>query len=218
MNFNQRTIARACLAISGLLLASEAAQATSMFVAGADPTTTFSNLLLDDVTPTTGQDTSTAMMFSPSRDLDVPTGMGPTEVTITGIGLNPRGGTATTEETVTVEVVYLGADASAAGTDNVSLGTRTATLQYLGAVTEYTAVFDTPIVGMTDGVEDRFRFFIGSTGNLRFKTWNAAQSPSGQNGLKLSVGGTATVIPEPTSIGLAAIALMSLTVKRLKKS
>lgn len=212
----QLTLAQAILAIAGLLIVSNAAQATSMFVAGADPTTTFSNLLLDDVTPTSGQDTSTSMMFSPSRNLNVPTGMGPTEVTITGIGLNPRGGTAATEETVTVEVVYLGADASAAGTDNVSLGTRTATLQYLGAVTEYTAVFDTPIVGMTDGVEDRFRFFIGSTGNLRFKSWNATQSPSGQNGLKLSVGGSAAVIPEPTSMALGMIALLTMTLKRSK--
>lgn len=196
------------------LLQSESTQATSMFVAGADPTTTFSNLLLDDVTPGTGQDTSTSMMFSPSRNLDVPTGSGPTEITITGIGLNPRGGTATTEETVTVEVVYLGADASAAGTDNVSLGTRTATLQYLGAVDEYTAVFDTPIVGMTDGVEDRFRFFIGSTGNMRFKTWNTTQSPSGEGGLKLSVGGSAVVVPEPTAVALGAIALLGIAVKR----
>ncbi len=81
----------------------------AMFVAGADPTTTFTDLLLDDVTPGTGQDTATSTTFTPARNLDSPTGMGPVDISITGIGLNPRGGTATTEETLTVTVTYFGA-------------------------------------------------------------------------------------------------------------
>lgn len=194
--------------LATLAFGSTASAAT--FVAGADPTTTFASLLIDDVTPGTGGDTATSTMFSPSRNLDVPTGSGPTEVTITGIGLNPRGGTSTNLETVSVEVVYLGADGAAGGTDNVSLGTETATLQYLGSVDQYTAVFDNPIVGITDGVEDRFRFFISSTGNMRFKTFNPMQAPSGQQGLKLSVGGSAAVIPEPTAITLVALSLVGV--------
>lgn len=211
------SLATACVAVAVASLGATSAFGAAMFVAGADPTTTFANLLLDDVTPGTGQDTSTATAFNPSRDLAVPTGSGATEVTITGIGLNPRGGTATTEETVSIEVIYLGADASAAGTDNVSLGTETATLQYLGSVNEYSAVFDNPIVGITDGVEDRFQFRISSTGNLRFKTWNAAQSPSGQNGLKLSVGGSARVIPEPTTVAFAGLGFLGVLASRKRQ-
>lgn len=214
--FNSFSLAVACCAAALTLMELNVASG-AMFVEGADPTTTFANLLLDDVTAGTGGDTATSTSFSPSRNLAVPTGSGDTVVTITGIGLNPRGGTATTEETVTVEVVYLGADASAGGTDNVSLGTETATLEYLGSVDQYSAVFDNPIVGVTDGVEDRFRFFISSTGNLRFKTFNAGQAPSGEGGLKLSVGGTAVVVPEPNTIALATLSLIGALLSKRRR-
>lgn len=173
------------------------------FIAGADPTTTFSDLLLDDVTSGSGQDTGTATTFAPQRDLDITTGIGPQTISITGIGLNPRGGTATTLETVTVTVTYMGADATLGGVDDVLIGSETATLQYLGSVNQYTAVFDNPISGDFDGVENRFRFLIESTGNMRFKQWNVAQSPSGEPGLKLSVGGTS--VPEPSSLALLGL-------------
>ena len=101
----------------------------AMFVAGADPTTTFTDLLLDDVTPGTGQDTATSTTFTPARNLDSPTGMGPVDISITGIGLNPRGGTATTEETLTVTVTYFGADDSFGTLDDLILGAETATLE-----------------------------------------------------------------------------------------
>lgn len=182
----------------------------AMFVAGADPTTTFASVLLDDVTQGSGQDTNTATVFTPARDLDIPTGMGPVDLSITGIGLNPRGGTATTEETVTVTFTYFGADNSFNTADDQLIGSETATLQYAGAVDQYTAVFDNPIEAQIDGLENRFRVAIESTGNLRFKSWNAAQSPSGQNGLKVSVGGTATVVPEPASAALAGLLLTAL--------
>lgn len=196
--------AASVLAVSVLGLGS-ASQVEAMFVAGADPTTTFSNLLLDDVTPFGGQDTGTATSFGPQRDLAITTGTGPQTVSITGIGLNPRGGTATTLETVTVTITYLGADASVGGIDDVLLGSETATLQYLGTVDQYTAVFDNPIVGDIDAVEDRFQILIQSTGNMRFKQWNALQAPSGEFGLKLSVGGTSTPVPEPSSLALLGL-------------
>lgn len=202
-------IRTACLAL--LLGAVAAPSDAAMFVGGADPTTTFSNLLIDDVTMGSGQDTGTNTVFNPARNLDIPTGLGPVDVSITGIALNPRGGTSINEETVTVEITYFGADNNfGLSGDNVVLGSRTATLQYLGAVDQYTAVFDTPITGQIDGVEDRFRIGISSTGNLRFKQWNTVQSPSGEGGLKVSVGGTATLaIPEPTTATLAV--LLTLT-------
>ncbi|MEM9346120.1 MAG: PEP-CTERM sorting domain-containing protein [Planctomycetota bacterium] len=204
-----RPTAAGLFTIGTLALGSAMHAGAATFIAGADPTTTFANLLLDDVTPNSGQDTATGTIFGPQRDLDFTTGLGPQTISITGIGFNPRGGTATTEETVTVTVTYMGADATFNTADDLLIGTETATLQYLGSVDQYTAVFDNPIVGDFDGVEDRFRFLIQSTGNLRFKQWNVAQAPSGEFGLKLSVGGT--VVPEPSSLallGLGAVAML----------
>lgn len=173
----------------------------ALFVEGADPTTVFDSLLLDDVTPNTGQDSSTNDFFVEARNLDIPTGLGPVDLTFTGIGFNPRGGTSTSVENVTVTLRYLGADATFNTSDDVVLGSRSATLQYNGTVTQYTAVFDEPIIGQIDGAEDRFRITLFSSGNMRFKTWNAGQSPSGQAGIKLSLGGTAiAAIPEPTAM------------------
>ncbi len=190
----------------------------AMFVEGADPTTTFASLLLDDVTPGTGQDSGTFAAFNLDRDLAVPTGAGPVEVTIDGIGLNPRGGTSTTEETVDVIVTYLGADLTFGGADDVLLGTQSATLQF-GGVNEYTAVFDTPLTAVLDGLANRFRVRLESTGLMRFKNWNVGQSPSGQEGPKLSVGGSASVVPEPTSLALlAAVAGLAGMRRRERKS
>lgn len=192
---------------AGISMPTEAAT----FVEGADPTTTFSDLLLDDVTPNTGQDTGTSPNSVQARNLNFATGNGPVDISITGLGFNPRGGTSTNVETVTVTVRYFGADNTFNTADDVLLGSETATLQYGGTVDQYTAVFDNPITGQIDGENNRFRFELASTGNMRFKSWNAGQSPSGQAGAKLSVGGTATLVPEPSSlalIGLGALAVM----------
>ncbi|MEM9752779.1 MAG: PEP-CTERM sorting domain-containing protein [Planctomycetota bacterium] len=204
---NRCSFKRLNLALASLVAASFGVASTAnaaMFVAGADPTTTFTNLLLDDVTPTGGFDTSTATSFNPTRALAITTGAGPQDITITGIGLNPRGGTSTNAETVTVTITYNGADGNfGTATDNVVLGSQTATLQYAGAVTEYSVVFDTPITGTVDALNNRFAITIESTGNMRFKGFNAASAPSGQNGLKVSVGGTA--VPEPASLALLGL-------------
>lgn len=187
---------------------------SAAFVAGADPTTTFDNLLLDDAR-TGGGDTSTQTSFGPSRYLDFETGNGPLDITINGIGFTPRGGTSTVEETITVTVTYFGADDNFGATaDNLVLGSQTATLQYGGSVATYSVIFDDPITGTIDGENNRFQFLIQSTGNLRLKSTNATTpSVSGQTGLWLSVGGTA--VPEPGS--LALLGLGSLLIVRRRR-
>ncbi|MEN1678135.1 MAG: PEP-CTERM sorting domain-containing protein [Planctomycetota bacterium] len=201
-------------AVAALVTATSSDAKGAMFQAGVDPTTAFTEIFIDDVTPTGGFDTGTATSFNPARDLDIPVGQGPVDIAFEGIGLNPRGGTATTEETVTITITYLGADNVFGGSDDVLLGSESASLQYLGAVDEYTAIFDNPITGEIDGLNDRFRIGIESTGNLRFKGFNAAGAPSGQNGLKISLGGTATVIPEPSAAALLGLASLGLVRRR----
>ncbi|MEM1026767.1 MAG: PEP-CTERM sorting domain-containing protein [Planctomycetota bacterium] len=175
----------------------------AMFVKGADPTTTFADLLLDDVTPSTGQDSATAMVFNPGRALDITTGSGPQTVTITGVGFNFRGGTSTDLEDVTITITYFGDDGNVGLTDdNVLIGSETVQLQFDGT-DQYTVVFDTPMTATVPAGDDRFRISLSSTGNMRFKVWNPTQSPSGQNGIKVSVGGTA--VPEPASLALAGL-------------
>ena len=110
----------------------------AMFVAGADPTTTFSSLLFDEVTSSggaSGADSAASTTLAFAKRLDLPTGTGPLDVTITGIGLNFFGSTAQTEETVSITITYFGPDDNfGAAADNVVFGTATASLQYLGTV------------------------------------------------------------------------------------
>ncbi len=196
---------RFCLVTACMAACFESATGAAIFMAGADPTTVFApNLLLDEVTSTGGGDTNTVTSLAADRDLAIPTGLGPVDVSITGIGFNPRGGTSTNNETVTVSVRYLGADMTFNTADDVLLGSQSATLQFLGTIAEYTAVFDNPITGLIDGVENSFRFVISSTGNMRFKT--IATGNNANSALKLSVGGTGTLaVPEPGSLLLAGL-------------
>ncbi|MEM6329129.1 MAG: PEP-CTERM sorting domain-containing protein [Planctomycetota bacterium] len=186
------------LGLAALLIATGPAQA-AMFDSTIDPTTAFSTLFIDDANVNGGGDSSTTTAIGPQRNLDIPTGMGPLNISFEGIGLNFRGGTSTSEETLTITIEYLGADGALGGGDDLVLGTETATLAFT-STNIYTAIFDNPITALIDGVEDRFRFTVTSTGNMRFKQWGAMDSPSGQNGIKVSAGGTVTVVPEPSTL------------------
>ncbi|MEM9754057.1 MAG: PEP-CTERM sorting domain-containing protein [Planctomycetota bacterium] len=200
---------------TGLIVAAAiglAGHANADFVKGLDPTTAFADLLLDDVTPSTGQDSATATVFNPGRALAITTDTGPQTVTITGVAFNFRGGTSTAEEDVTVTVTYFGDDGNVgAAADNIEFGSRVGKLQFDGT-DEYTFVFDTPMVGVIPAGDDRFRISISSTGNMRHKTWNPTQSPSGQNGLKVSVGGTS--VPEPASMALVGLGGLLMVQRR----
>ena len=208
---------RLALAATFAGLAVAPASLAAVFAEGADPTLTFANTLVDDVTPSGGGDSSVSSAFNIDRNLDIITGPTAQTLTITGIALNFRTDTSDAPQEITVNVVYFGNDGVySASADNVDLGTRTATLDF-GTTDQYTAVFDTPMTAEFIATQNRFRFNITATGSMRVKTWTAAQSPSGQGGAKLSVGGT-SVVPEPGSMALVGLGGLLVAARRKPKS
>ena len=182
-------------------------------------------LLFDEVR-TGGGDSAAAMSFSPSRFLEANGGANDNWATglvngtagivrFTGIGVALRGGTTATE--ATLNIVYLGADGNVGGTDDVLVGSATDSLNY-STTNEYAWRFTDPFEFSWDGQNNRFRFeLFGNDGNLRFKQRPANESPSGQGGITLSVGGTFTAIPEPGS-GFALIALAVIGTARRQRT
>lgn len=178
--------------------------------------------LLFDEARTGGGDTAAQTAFNPARDLvsvagtndnwaaGLPIGT-PGTIEFTGLGLPFRGGT--TASAVSVNIIYLGADGGTGGTDNELVGTVTDNINFT-ATGEYAWSFDTPLQFAWDGLNDRFRFELsGIGGNLRFKQRAANESPSGQGGLTLSVGGN-FVVPEPTTLALGALGLLGIVARR----
>ena len=167
--------------------------------------------LLFDETRAGGGDTSAAAAFSPSRFLQANSGANDNwasglpngqagVVTFTGLGFALRGGTTATM--MSVNIIYLGADGAVGGGDDETVGAVSDSLVF-GSTSEYAWRFADPLQFNWDGMNNRFRFELsGDDGNLRFKQRPANESPSGQGGLTLSVGGSfaPTVIPEPSSI------------------
>ncbi|MEM6854747.1 MAG: PEP-CTERM sorting domain-containing protein [Planctomycetota bacterium] len=214
-----RLLSRKTLAVAtaatmvGLVTSADAA----VFVTG-DSTTIFAadGLLIDDAQPSGGADSATVTSITPARNLAITTGIGPQTLTVTGIGLNFRGGTVAGPETVTVTVTYFGADNNfGLSADNVLIGSATAELTFTGT-NEYVAVFDDPIVGVFDGEEDRFRIAIESTGNMRFKTHTVGSAPSGEGGIKISLGGSSVPVPEPGSLALVSLGGLLIAARRRK--
>ncbi|MCA9234416.1 MAG: autotransporter-associated beta strand repeat-containing protein [Planctomycetales bacterium] len=160
--------------------------------------------LLFDEARTGGGDTAAAAAFSPARILDGvsgvnnnwATGLSPGlagAVTFTGLGFPLRGGTTAT--TMDLTISYLGADGVLGGIDDVVVGTVSNELSF-SVTSEYVWEFDTPLSFDWDGLATNFRFEIsGSDGagnplDLRFKSRPVGESPSGQGGIPLSVGGS----------------------------
>ena len=174
--------------------------------------------LLFDEARAGGGDTAAQANFNPARSLvgvngtnnnfasGLTTGT-PGTVTFTGLGFALRGGTTATQAQVTI--IYLGADGNV-GADDVTVGTVTDSINF-GATGEYAWEFDNSLQFAWDGLNDRFRFELrGLGGNLRFKQRAVNESPSGQGGLTLSVGGNySAAIPEPAS-GAAVFCCMMM--------
>lgn len=137
-------------------------------------------------------------------------GVGGTLVEITGVAWASPNFAATDAEEVTINIRYLGADGNGGGGDDVLIGTVTDNFTFSGAG-EYVWEFDTPISNTIDGANSFFRLEVSpkntaGNGSLRFKT---------QNGVKFSVAGTSTAVPEPGS--LALIGLGGLLVVRRRR-
>ncbi|MEM8944446.1 MAG: hypothetical protein AAGD11_04620 [Planctomycetota bacterium] len=169
--------------------------------------------LLFDEARTGAVDTAAATNFNPSRSLDgvagtndnwatgLSTGTAGT-VTFTGLGLVLRGGTTASQ--IDLNIVYLGNNGNFGGGDDELVGTVSESLSF-SSTAEYVWKFDTPLTFNFDGTETennfRFELSTGGTGNLRFKSRPVNESPSGQGGLPLSVGGSfaPVAVPEPSS-------------------
>jgi hypothetical protein len=137
----------------------------------------------------------------------MPVGPLGTQVTLTGLGFGMPGNTNSVQE-ITATLTYFGADGVAGGTDNVDLGSVTFTHDFTTAG-EYGVIFDTPIVGIVDGLNSIFRIQLTADSNIRIKnTFSGPANPSGQAGLRASVAGSlAAAVPEPTSVALASLAV-----------
>ena len=178
-------------------------------------------LLFDEARTGGGDNTTSAL--NPARTLEGVSGTNSNwaagltpgtagTIDFTGFGFALSGG-GTTASSVSLNIIYLGADGGTGGTDNELVGTVTDTLNFTGAG-EYGWVFDTPLQFAWDGLNNRFRFEIsGIGGNLRFKQRPVGDSPSGQGGVTLSVGGS-FVVPEPSSVLLGAMGLFGFVATR----
>lgn len=141
------------------------------------------------------------------------------EMTITGIGWASSASTGANDATsATVTITYLGGNETFGGGDDIVLGSVTdAYPQPHPGAGEVAWVFDTPLVGVIDGLGSTFRITITPSnatgdGSLRFKS---ALGASGQAGIKLSVAGTSVaLVPEPATFMLGGACLLGLLVKR----
>ncbi len=181
--------------------------------------------LLFDEARAGGGDTAAQVNFTPSRFLSSVAGTNdnwaaglatgtPGTIEFTGLGFALRGGTTATEASATI--IYLGADGAVGGGDDETVGMVTDNLNF-AATSEYAWSFSNPLQFQWDGMNNRFRFELsGTNGNLRFKQRPVNESPSGQGGLTLSVGGSFTAIPEPSSMLVLGIAALPIALRRKK--
>lgn len=179
--------------------------------------------LLFDEARTGGGDSAAAMNFNPARSLvgvagandnwadGLAVGSSAT-IAFSGIGVALRGGTTAT--TARINIVYLGADGAANTADDEVVGSVEDSLNFTGTG-EYAWAFDNELQFNWDGANDRFRFELtGLDGNLRFKQRSANESPSGQGGLTMSVGGRVITIPEPSAAFAIFGAFLSVSMVR----
>lgn len=170
-----------------------------------------------------GGDTAAQAAFNPTRSLVGVNGNNDNfaaglttgnagAVTFSGVGFALRGGTTASEAQLTIR--YLGADGVFGNADDVTIGTVSDSINFT-VTGEYAWQFDNNLQFNWDGLNDRFRFeIVGLDGNLRFKQRSVGESPSGQGGLTLSVGGNFSAIPEPASSALCCGLMLFAAARR----
>ena len=112
-----------------------------------------------------------------------------TTITITGIGWASAGSAPLNDATfATVTVTYLGLDGTGGGGDDILIGSATDDYTYAGAAGEYAWTISPPLIGVIDGLNNKFRVVITpsnptSNGSLSFKTSSGTTAAT----VKLSV-------------------------------
>ena len=205
------------------LAASAPGASAAVFVQGGSLTGTLA-FMVDASTGGTDATQNEPGQFTPQRffDFDNDAGNGATDpsgagtISIESFAFATSAQAAPNDaDTLTLTFVYLGADETNGGTDDVTIGTVAVGYTHSGAGV-YATTFDAPLTASIDGLGNRFRIFIApsnaaGTGSVRLKqasTGGLAFESGG--GIKISVGGDFTPIPEPSAalLGLSGLALL----------
>ncbi len=134
-----------------------------------------------------------------------------------GFAVNTGGPEGTTPQntaqSITVGFRYNGADGTFNTADDVILGTTSGIVYHNGTVGDgigfestaggtYYVNFDSPIAGSIDGLSESFRITVVPTGGSY--RWKALSSVGGTGifNAKMSVAGSFTPIPEPTTLSM----------------
>lgn len=143
-------------------------------------------------------------------------GAGGTQVTVTGVGWASPNFAGIDLTQMSVTITYLGLDGVGGGGDDVVLGSTSDVYpQPFQGAGEYYWIFDTPISGTVDGLNQFFRVDLApinatGDGSMRFKTFSTTNFAP-----KLSVAGTSeAVAPEPGSLALIALGGLCLARRR----
>jgi hypothetical protein len=145
-------------------------------------------------------------------------------VSITGFAI-PLVDTATDNGTFTFDIRQGAGGTGTAGTVGLSsIGMRTATYTSGSGTSAYYANFDTPVTFVADANSTSIVINWRSTGAIRYKkqgtgelpqvNYSNGNFPGGDDGVRVSVAGSVTAIPEPSSTALLGLGTLALMLRR----
>ncbi|MGJ8655802.1 MAG: PEP-CTERM sorting domain-containing protein [Akkermansiaceae bacterium] len=136
-------------------------------------------------------------------------------ISVTGFGFaSNANASSNTATSLIIQFTYLGEDGVAGGGDDVSLGSETVTKEFSNNG-EYFVNFDNPLTAAIDGLNNKFMVNINTngSGNVVTKSENTLDFES-FTGPKLSVAGTFTPVPEPSSTALFGLGGLAVLLRR----